>query len=87
MALERNRNSSFDTRGSNEGWVMSWTSQEVGRLGTEESRLPTRIEVSEEKLPARVLSSWPTSYVNLDMVHFSWAKAWACPEMGRQSRI
>ena len=66
---------------------MSRTSQAVGWLGTEESRLPTRIEVSEEKLPARMLSSRPTSYVNSDMVHFSRAKAWARPEMGRQSRI
>ena len=66
---------------------MSWTSQEFGRLGTEESQLPTRIEVSEEKLPARMLSSWPTNYVNSEMVHFSQAKAWAHPEVGRQSRI
>ena len=49
---------------------MSWMSQEVGRLGTEESQLPTRIEVSEEKSPARMLSSWPISYVNSEMAIF-----------------
>lgn len=45
MALKRNRDSSSDTRGSNEEWVMTWTNQEVGWLRTEKGQIPTSSSV------------------------------------------